>query len=88
MQDLFGSIFYRHGRKTFTSSVKELLDYFGADGIDLDWEYQLLPVIRSSFSPKDKDDFTNLVKRLRSKLGKEKEISFAAGASRIIYRLP
>ncbi|MDE3143191.1 MAG: glycoside hydrolase, partial [Bacteroidota bacterium] len=67
-------------RKMFASSVKQLLNYFKVDGIDLDWEY---PVIKGPpghpYSLNDKEDFTALIKTLRDSLGKEKEISFAAG---------
>ena len=31
------------GRNEFAQSVKELNAYFGADGIDLDWEYPVVP---------------------------------------------
>lgn len=68
------------GRKEFAASVKELLKYFNADGIDLDWEY---PAIEGypghPYSPADKINFTSLIKILRRKLGKRYEISFAAG---------
>lgn len=67
-------------RKIFASSTKKLLDDFGADGIDLDWEY---PVVKGPpghpYSAADKDHFTALIKTLRDTLGKKKEISFAAG---------
>jgi len=33
----------KHNRKVFASSVKELADYFQTDGIDLDWEYPVIP---------------------------------------------
>ena len=71
----------KEGRKEFTQSVKEFYDYFKVDGLDLDWEY---PGIRGfqghKFAPEDKKNFTKLVNELR-KLGYEKELSFAAGAS-------
>jgi chitinase len=67
-------------RKIFTASVKKFLDDYKADGIDLDWEY---PAIKGPpghpFSLNDKANFTALIKSLRDSLGKEKEISFAAG---------
>ena len=67
-------------RKEFASSVKNLLNYFSADGFDLDWEY---PVIAGPtghpYSAQDKDDLTALLKTLRDSLGKQKELSFAAG---------
>ena len=66
-------------RKQFASSAKQLLQDFGADGIDLDWEY---PTIKGAhghpYSPDDKEHFTQLIKTLRDSLGKQKEISFAA----------
>jgi len=75
--DIFST---KKGRKEFSKSVKELLDYFDADGIDLDWEY---PAIEGypghAYKPEDKDNFTALVKKMRKKLGREKIISFAAG---------
>lgn len=68
------------GRKEFAKSVKEINDYFGTDGIDLDWEY---PAIEGHpghpFTAEDKPAFTALVKQLRKELGKKHEISFAAG---------
>lgn len=68
------------GRTAFAASVKELLQYFKADGIDLDWEY---PAIEGhpghTYRKEDRDNFTALVKALRTTLGKQKIISFAAG---------
>jgi chitinase len=70
----------RYGRRIFSKSVKQLTQYFGTDGIDLDWEY---PVIAGypghEYSISDKTNFTALIGQLRKKLGKKKEISFAAG---------
>lgn len=68
------------GRTIFAQSVKQTLEDFQADGIDLDWEY---PTIKGfpghAYGPADKDNFTALVKTLRKTLGKKYEISFAAG---------
>lgn len=68
------------GRAEFAQSVKEMSDYFGTDGIDLDWEY---PVVQGypghTRRPEDKDNFTALVKQLRNVCGKDFQISFAAG---------
>lgn len=70
----------KQGRKEFATSVKELSEYFGSDGIDLDWEY---PAIQGypghKYQPSDKENFTALVKQLRKTLGAKYEISFAAG---------
>ena len=68
------------GRNEFAASTKELLDFFNADGIDLDWEY---PAIEGhpghAYKKEDKTNFTLLVEALRKSLGKKAIISFAAG---------
>jgi chitinase len=68
------------GRKEFAESVRRILEGYGADGIDLDWEY---PAIEGypghRFSPADKHNFTLLVLELRQCLGDGKEVTFAAG---------
>jgi chitinase len=67
-------------RKVFASSVKKMLSDYKADGIDLDWEYPVIPGHPGHpYSADDKAGFTALVQTLRDTLGKEKEISFAAG---------
>lgn len=67
-------------RYAFAHSVKELNEYFGSDGIDLDWEY---PAIEGHpghpYRPEDKASFTALVKELRTVLGNRYEVTFAAG---------
>lgn len=68
------------GRTLFAESVKAVNDFFGTDGIDLDWEY---PAIEGypghSFKPEDRENFTALVAELRKVLGERHELSFAAG---------
>ena len=68
------------GRSEFAQSVKDLMQEYGADGIDLDWEY---PGIEGypghAFMPEDKANFTALVQELRQVLGKKAILSFAAG---------
>ncbi|MFX8393356.1 glycosyl hydrolase family 18 protein, partial [Acinetobacter baumannii] len=67
-------------RKIFASSVKQLLNDFKADGIDIDWEYQAIHGPPGHpFDKSDKENFTSLIQTLRDSLGNEKEISFAAG---------
>lgn len=70
----------KKGRRKFARSAKRLSDFFGTDGIDLDWEYPAIAGFPGhAFNLNDKADFTKLVIQLRKKLGAEKEISFAAG---------
>lgn len=75
--DVFSS---EANRVAFARSVKELSDYFGTDGIDLDWEYPSLPSVPGhAYKPEDKQNFTLLVGELRKALGPKREISVAAG---------
>jgi chitinase len=68
------------GRQEFSKSVKGLLDYLKADGIDLDWEYPAISGYPGHrFVPEDKPNFTKLVIELRKAIGPKSEISFAAG---------
>lgn len=68
------------GRLKFAKSVKEVSDYFKVDGLDLDWEYPSIEGLPGHlYQAADKPNFTELVKILRSTLGKKHELSFAAG---------
>lgn len=68
------------GRRQFASSAKQLLDYFGADGIDLDWEYPGISGFPNhQYLADDRPNFTALVREMRRQFGKRYEISFAAG---------
>lgn len=68
------------GRTTFANSVKSLSDYFGSDGIDLDWEYPSIEGFPGhKFMAEDKENFISLVKKLRSVLGNKSTVTFAAG---------
>ncbi|MFT4203360.1 MAG: glycoside hydrolase family 18 protein [Chitinophagaceae bacterium] len=69
-----------NGRKTFAQTTKQTLDYFGADGLDLDWEYPTIEGYPGHlYQPSDKTDFTKLIQQLRKTLGNRYELSFAAG---------
>jgi len=68
------------GRNNFAKSIQSLTNYFGSDGIDLDWEYPAISGFPNHrFTPEDKPNFTELVKALREQLGKKATITFAAG---------
>jgi chitinase len=65
----------------FARSVKEILQTWQLDGIDLDWEYPAVQgPVGHPFAAADKQHFTTLIKTLRTTLGNNYEISFAAGA--------
>lgn len=77
--DVFSS---KNGRSEFAQSVRETNEYFGADGIDLDWEYPTIPGYPGhAYSPGDKAAFTALLRELRTTLGKDQTITFAAGGT-------
>jgi len=77
--DVFSS---KTGRKEFTKSIKELYNYFGIDGLDLDWEYPTVSGFPGhKHQLQDKPNFTKLVKEIR-KLGYKYQLTFAAGASK------
>ena len=70
----------KKGRREFAKSVKEINNYLGTDGLDLDWEYPAISGFPDHhFSAGDKENFTALVVKLRKKLGRKNELSFAAG---------
>ena len=68
------------GREKFAQSLVDIMDDFGFDGIDLDWEYPCDGIAGIEFSPEDKPNFTLAVKLLREKMGSGKVLSMAAGA--------
>jgi chitinase len=75
--DVFSTEAARH---EFALSVLKVNQYFKTDGIDLDWEYPAIPGFPNhAYKPEDKNNFTALVKDLRTSLGNEYQISFAAG---------
>jgi chitinase len=78
--DVFAS---RKNSKEFAKEFRNVADYFKTDGLDLDWEYPAVSGFPGhKFTPDDRKHFTRLVKFLRRSLGKEAELSFAAGVSK------
>jgi chitinase len=67
-------------RKTFAQTTVSLFKQYHIDGLDLDWEY---PVIEGypghKYDAADKENFTALVKELRTAMGNDYLLSFAAG---------
>ncbi|MGR6088557.1 MAG: glycoside hydrolase family 18 protein [Arcticibacter sp.] len=70
----------QQGRNEFAQSARELSDYFATDGIDLDWEYPVVPGPPGhKYQLQDRENFTELVRALRKTLKPEAVISFASG---------
>jgi chitinase len=74
----------RERRAMFIQSAIHFMDYFGMDGIDLDWEFpafDMLPEVPTD--PEDKQHFTSLMKEMRTAFDKHDPpylITFAAAA--------
>jgi chitinase len=74
-------------RRAFASSAVAIVKRFDFDGIDIDWEYPGQIGAGNIFRPEDKENFTGMLKELRTSLdslatstGKPKLLTIAAGA--------
>lgn len=75
--DVFNS---PEGREEFAESTLSLNKLHHTDGIDLDWEYPTIEGYpKHTYRKEDRENFSELVKILRAKMGTGYEISFAAG---------
>ncbi|HPT64056.1 MAG TPA: glycosyl hydrolase family 18 protein [Candidatus Atribacteria bacterium] len=68
------------GRKRFARSCKEIIDQFGLQGIDLDWEYPVGGGGIIKARPEDKHNFTLLLQEVREAIGEDKILSIAGAA--------
>lgn len=78
----------RESRELFSKSSIEIMQRYGMDGIDIDWEYPTIPGGGISCHPDDKKNFTLLLEQVRQDLDvltqetrKEYLLTIAAGAS-------
>jgi chitinase len=69
-------------RADFARDCKRVVDEFGLDGIDLDWESPTIDAQgQIACSPDDTKNFTLLVKEIRAQIGKDKLLTIATGSS-------
>ena len=68
-------------RESFAKDCKRVVDEFGLDGIDIDWEYPTSDLAGISSSPADKDNFTLLMRDIRKEIGEGKLLTLATAAS-------
>ena len=68
-------------RKAFAKDCLRVVEEFGLDGIDIDWEYPTSDAAGISASPEDTDNFTLLMKELRKALPAEKLLTIASVAT-------
>ena len=64
-------------RTSFAKDCRRVVDEFGLDGIDIDWEYPTQSSANISSSPEDTKNFTLLMADLRKYLGKKKLVTAA-----------
>ena len=69
------------GRELLAQSLVDIVNDYGFDGVDMDWEYPCDDMAGIEASPDDKPNFTLLIQLLRDKLGKGKIVSMAAGGT-------
>jgi chitinase len=65
-------------RLAFAADCKRVVDDFGLDGIDLDWEYPTSSASGISSSPNDTENFTLLMRDIRKAIGVDKLLTFAS----------
>ena len=78
----------KQSRAVFIDSAIAFLHRYDLDGLDVDWEYPGQAGAGHTFRPKDKQNFTLLLKELRARLDKESKqmhrrlfLTIAAGAT-------
>lgn len=74
------------GRWEFARSVRRAVDEHDLDGVDIDWEYPCSDLAGIVASPRDRENFTHLLRALRRQLGPERILSIAAGAGEYFVR--
>lgn len=75
-------------RKKFAKDCRCVMDEYGLDGIDIDWEYPTSSAAGISASPDDTDNFTLLMKDLRKALPKKALLTMASISSAAFVDFP
>jgi chitinase len=68
-------------RLAFAQDCKRVVDEFGLDGIDMDWEYPTSSSAGISSSPDDTENFTLLMRDIRQAIGDDKLLTLASAAN-------
>ena len=67
-------------RLSFANDCRRVVDEFGLDGIDIDWEYPTSDMAGISASPADRENFNYLMRDIRAAIGAEKLLTLASSA--------
>ncbi len=65
-------------RAAFAADCKRIIDSYGIDGIDIDWEYPTSRAAGISSSPDDTANYTLLMQAIREAIGKDKLLTYAS----------
>ncbi|MFA5301751.1 MAG: glycosyl hydrolase family 18 protein [Bacteroidales bacterium] len=68
-------------RESFAKDCRRIVNEFGLDGIDIDWEYPTNPGPGISFAPEDTRNFTLLMRDIRKHLDHGQLLTLASAAS-------
>lgn len=77
----------QNNRQAFADDCRRVVEQFGLDGIDIDWEYPGSKAAGISASTDDKENYTLLMKEIRQAIGHSKLLTLAsqAGAGHIDF---
>ena len=67
-------------RMSFANDCLRVVEEFGLDGIDIDWEYPTSDMAGISASPADRENFNLLMRDLRAVLGEDRLLTLASSA--------
>ena len=67
-------------RLSFAEDCLAIVEAYGLDGIDIDWEYPTSDAAGISSSPDDRENFNFLMKDLREVLGEDRLLTLASSA--------
>ncbi|MBR5498976.1 MAG: glycoside hydrolase family 18 protein [Bacteroidales bacterium] len=67
-------------RMSFANDCLRVVEEFGLDGIDIDWEYPTSSMAGISASPEDRENFNLLMRDLRAVLGQDRFLTLASSA--------
>ena len=76
----------KEGREAFGQSVREAMDGYGLDGVDIDWEYPCSGEAGIDYDPSDRENFTFLMEEMRKAAGPGRIVSIAAGGGDYFVR--
>ena len=65
-------------RAAFAADCKRIVDSYGIDGIDIDWEYPTSRAAGISASPEDTANYTLLMQAIREAIGPDKLLTYAS----------